>query len=388
MSLNAGSETISGEKQMASHLGILYRWSNTLHTYFPVLRYWQVTGLAVFSMGVVLARSCQLMVVAEALGFVGKADSVHRRLKRWLANEQIEMAVVIPLWIQWVLSSYAGEELEMLVDETKLGSRIGVLMVSLAYRGRAIPLIWRCYREGDAAAYPAEGQVGMIVAMLATVKPYLPLGCRCRVQADQGIGNSSRLMRALHKAGWHFLFRVKETRMFTTRSGFRFCLRDIAFQGRQGAVIGWLYTRSYRLVLGTLHVIWLEGYDEPWFLFTNDPLAHATAYARRFWQEEGFRDLKSGGWQWQGSFVRDPQHMQRLILVLALAYAWMTTLGTLSFSLPIAVRQQIVAADEQARFSVFRQGLRSFKRLIFFAHRYIHVDLFFLPLPASHPLLC
>jgi hypothetical protein len=228
----------------------------------------------------------------------------------------------------------------------------------------------------------------MIVAMLVTIKPYVPPGCHCRVQADQGIGNSSHLMRKVTKAGWHFLFRVKESSMFTTRSGFRSRLRDIAFQGRQGAAIGWLYTRSHRMVLGTLHVIWRAGYDEPWFLFTNDPLVRATVYARRFWQEEGFRDLKSGGWHWGDSFVRDPQHMQRLILVLALAYAWMSTLGTLSFSLPNALRQQIVAADEQPRFSVFRQGLRNFKRLIFLAHRYIHVDLFFLPLPASHMLLC
>lgn len=373
---------------MPSYQQLLYRWSNTVHTHFPVLTYWQVMSLALFSLGVVLARSCQMMIVAEALGFAGKADTVHRRLKRFVANEQLDMEIIIPLWIKWVMSSFTGDELDVLVDETKLGHRIGVLMVSLAYRGRAIPLIWHCYREGQSEAYPAEGQVQMIVRMLTILRPYLPADCRYRVQADQGIGNSSTLMRKLAQAGWSFLFRVKESSMFTTRSGFRFRLRDMALERQSGSVIGCLYTRSHRIVPGRLHLIWPTGYDEPWFLFTNDPLLHAAAYARRFWQEESFRDLKSGGWHWDVSFVRDPGHMQRLVLVLALAYAWMTTLGTLAFSLPHNLRQQILAADEQGRFSVFRQGIRIFKRLIFLAQWRIHVDLFFLPLPSSHPLLC
>lgn len=372
---------------MPSYTQILYRWSHTLHTHFPVLNYWQVMSLALFSLGVVLARSCQLMVVAEELGFAGKADTVQRRLKRFVANQHMCMDAVLACWIKWVLASFAGAELDFLVDETKLGRRIGVLMVSLAYRGRAIPLIWRCYQAGRADAYPPEGQVQIIVDLLAQVKPHIPAGCRFRIQADQGIGNSSRLMRRLARDGWTFLFRVKETSMFTTRSGFRFRLRDIAFERGQGSARGLLFTRSHRIVSGTLHVVWAQEYDEAWFLFTNDPVLSGKVYARRFWQEESFRDLKSGGWHWDVCFIRDPYHMQHLILVLALAYAWMATLGTLSFALPEPIRHQFVASDED-RFSVFRQGLRCFKRLIFVAQRFIYVDLFFLPLPSSHPLLC
>jgi hypothetical protein len=346
-----------------------------------------VVSLALFSLGVVLARSCQLMVVAEELGFAGTAETVHRRLKRFIANAQMSMEAVIACWIQWVLASFAGDDLDFLVDETKLGQRIGVLMVALAYRGRAIPLIWRCYREGRAADYPSEGQVQMIVGMLEQIRPFIPPGCRFRVQADQGIGNSSSLMRKLDRAGWKFFFRVKETNLFTTRGGFRFRLREVACARQQGSAIGWLYTRAYRMVVGRLHVLWDEEYTQPWFLFTNDPLLSGTTYARRFWQEESFRDLKRGGWHWDASYIRDPAHMQRLILGLALAYGWMASLGTLTFSLPDTIRQQI-GAEHETSFSVFRQGIRSFKRLIFLAERFIHVDLFFLPLPAAPPLLC
>jgi len=372
---------------MSSTENQVYQWAKVLHSRFPTLGYWQIVTLALFSLGVVLARSCQIMLVAEELGFIGKADTVGKRLKRFLSNNRLEIDRIFPYWIEWVLSSYSGNEFDFLVDETKLGNRMGIMMVSLAYRQRAIPLIWRCYKANDKDAYPEEGQVQMILDMLKQIKPYIPAGCRYRIQADQGIGNSSTLMRQLDKAGWIYLFRVKETSMFTSLGGFRFRLRDIAEQGRQGNAQGWLFTRSYRLVRGTLHVIWAEGYDQCWFLFTNDPLLSGHVYARRFWQEEGFRDLKSGGWRWDDSFIRDPEHMQRLILVLALAYAWIATLGTLSFRLPSLLRQQIVAADE-SRYSVFRQGVRIFKRLRYIAPHAIYLGLFFVPTNGRHPLLC
>jgi len=356
----------------------VYQWAKVIHSHFPVLGYWQVLNFALFSIGIVLARSCQVLLVAEELGFMGKADTVERRLKRFLDNDCLDSEKLFPFWIKWLLSSYVGDELDLLVDETKLGKRMGILMVSIAYRQRAIPLIWRCYKANDKAAYPAEGQVQLIVDMLQQVKPYIPKGCRYRVQADQGIGNSSQLMRALDREGWQYLFRVQETSMFTTMSGFRFRLRDVAWQRRNGTAHGWLFTRSHRMVRGVLHVIWMDGYEVPWLLFTNDPLLSGGVYARRFWQEEGFRDLKSGGWRWDDSFIRDPEHMQRLIHVLALAYAWIATLGTLSLNLPSALRQQIVAADE-SRFSVFRQGVRIFKRLRYLDPHAIFFGLFFVP---------
>ncbi len=46
-----------------------------------------------------------------------------------------------------------------------------------------------------------------------------------------------------------------------------------------------------------LRVVWVVGYKDFWCLITNDPTAQADHYAIRYWQEAGFRDLKSDGWQ-------------------------------------------------------------------------------------------
>jgi hypothetical protein len=369
---------------MTSNQKVLYRWAYSIHSHFGELGYWQVLNLALFSLGVVMARSCQVNVVAEELSFAGKADSVARRFKRLLANEGLDMGQLLPLWVKWVLSSFAGTDIYLLVDETKLGQRIGVMMISLAYRGHAIPLLWCCYREGIASAYPSMGQVDLIMQMLAQIKPCIPPECHVWVLADQGIGNSSALMRKLKCAGWRFLLRVQEASMFTTRSGMRFRLGEMAT--RTGSAQGVLYTRG-RMVVGILHIIWSAEYEQPWFLFTNDPTLRGQSYAYRAWQEQSFRDLKSGGWHWDKSFIRDPEHMQRLLLILALAYAWMATLGTLSATLPPVLLRQIVGADE-AKFSVFRHGIRVYKRLCAIAVDRIHTNLFFIPKTTAHPLLC
>jgi len=105
-----------------------------------------------------------------------------------------------------------------------------------------------------------------------------------------------------------------------------------------------------------VHVLWAKGQREPWCLVTNDPLVVGDWYAVRVWQEESFRDLKGGGWQWQRSRVWVPDHADRLVLVLALAYAWTLTHGTLALHSPDLLRQ--VTRGTRKRFSLFRCGLR------------------------------
>ena len=91
-------------------------------------------------------------------------------------------------------------------------------------------------------------------------------------------------------------------------------------------------------------------------------LAHVLS-ALRWWQEESFKDLKSGGWQWQASHLTDPQRMQHLVLVMALAYAWWISLGTYVWSQPPRFRAETATPDELLRLSLFRLGRRFVKRV-------------------------
>jgi len=360
------------------NLQLLYQWIKTVGRHFPTLKKWQATGLAIFSYGIVVAEACQVSKVAEGLALLGKIPSVERRLRRWLDKDEIEIGGCWESWVKWVWSACELPRAILLVDETKLGERIGVMMVSLAYGGRAIPLVWRCYWANDAEAYPSQGQVLLIWGLLARVVEWLPPRARPLVEMDRGLGHSSAMLRALQTLPLHYLVRVKATARFTSSRGHGSLLSDLIKPGESLACSGTLFTRQ-RTVSVQLRLVWEIAQAEPWCLVTNDPSLRAAGYAVRMWQEESFRDLKSGGWQWQRSLVRLPRRAERLVLALALAYAWMLSQGTLlAYAEPALQRE--VCADRFNKYSLFRSGLRFFKRFVQVDVSKLYLGLFFAPL--------
>ena len=115
---------------------------------------------------------------------------------------------------------------------------------------------------------------------------------------------------------------------------------------------------------------------KPWLLVTNWPQAQNRWYSLRRWEEVAFKDLKSSGWQWQRSHVRLPAHANRLWLVLAVATAWMSSLGTQVIRSP-ALRRELTRG-KRGEFSVVQLGLRLFSRWVALGRRLVY-DLFFVP---------
>jgi hypothetical protein len=347
----------------------LYQWSEEIARRMPKLGKWQVTGLALFSLGVVWSERSTLTKIAEKLAQFGQPDSLERRLQRWLSNPRIDIRVCLSWWVRWVLAGFDHERLVLLVDETKLGKHLSIMMVGVAYQQRCIPLVWRCY-------HTHEGQVKLISQLLQVIADAVELKHPPLVQADRGIGTSPALIKAVQGLGWRYLFRVQNHTKVMTRKGHYVALqRLVSKPGQRWSGYGVAFKKRGR-VRAYVHVIWAKGQAEPWCLVTNDPMVVGEWYAVRIWQEEGFRDLKGGGWQWQRSRVWQPDHADRLVLVLALAYAWTLTHGTLALHTPELLRR--VTRGTRKRFSVFRCGLRLLTQLLA-RHEPVWPGLFFAP---------
>jgi hypothetical protein len=126
---------------------LLYQWIDELAHRMPCLGKWQVTGLALFSLGVVWAERSTLTKVAEKLAAFGAPDSLERRFQRWVSNPRIDIGVCLTWWVRWVVKAFDHDRLVLLVDETKLSNHLSVMMVGVAYEQRCIPLVWRCYQR-------------------------------------------------------------------------------------------------------------------------------------------------------------------------------------------------------------------------------------------------
>ena len=356
----------------------LYRLSAESEQRFPSLGKWQARGLALACWGLIIQEQCQLSRMAEALPEWGVFNTVRQRLKRWISNSRIGVTSACYEWIGWVWSSCQFSRPVLLVDETKLSDRLAVMRVSLAFEGRAIPLLWRCYYASSAMDYPQQGQVLLIYGLVAHVLSALPSHVRPLVQMDRGLANSSAMLRALKALKVDFLVRVKATSRFTSRRGHSQLLHQMVKYGETVAAHGTLFGRDHQIT-GSIYLTWELSQAEAWCLFSNDPHLAGHRYALRWWQEESFKDLKSGGWQWHTSHVRCPLCMERLILVMAISYAWMLSLGVLLGEAPPSVQRQVATRDGLLTASLFRLALRWFKRLLHCSPHAFQVTLWFAP---------
>ena len=333
--------------------GIVYGLYKQIVKQLP-LKKWQGLGLAALSAGIVEARSCWLSAAAERLGMYGKADSMTRRFQRLVSNSRIDVETCCTNWVSWVMSTWHEGQVILLVDETKLANHLSMMMVGLAYRERCIPLAWCCYPQD---AWPMS-QVDLIDHLLGVVAAGLPAGWIPLVEADRGIGTSPELVRRVAARGWYFLFRVQSTTRFLAADGQICAVRQLARRGKSFSGFGQVFKDAGWLD-AYVHVIWHKRFAQPWCLITNSPFIHGSAYAFRAWQEQGFRDLKSGGLHWNRSRIWNPDHANRLMLAIALAYAWLLSLGTTVIRSGRASRSAFTRGSRR-RYSVFRLGLRHY----------------------------
>jgi hypothetical protein len=342
---------------------LLYQFEQLLSAHLPCLNGWQQANVALFSYGVIRAESCQQGAIARAVSCAEQVESNTRRFRRWLDNPAVDLAAFFEAWSRWVVSSVGGEAITLLVDETKLHDRIGVMMVGLAWQGRCLPLAWRTYRANSRVEYPAEGQVGMIRTLLEQVKAGVGESRPVLVLADRGIGCSPDLCRAVAALGWQYLFRVTcQTKVVTAEADY--AIAQQVQPGEIWAQAGTVFKQRGRIPAHA-RALWADGYDEPWALVTNDDSLTGHEYARRNWQEQSFRDLKSGGWHWGESRIRSPHHVANLLVILAIAYTWMIALG--SQAVAAGLSQPLVRRPDgtfRRLWSLFREGLRYFVQVV------------------------
>lgn len=325
---------------------LLYQWGERIDKGFASLGRWQKGTLTLLSYGMVMAQSCRLSKVCQHLSGKAENGNLERRMQRWLANERIVIQPLLRWWVSWVLRLWGKGSLLILVDETRLGNHVAVMMVGLAYQGSAIPLLWRAYAVQD---YPPEGQVGLLNGLLDELRALIPPDQALLLLADRGLGTSPTWQAHLSDSGWPYLLRVQRSSRIRLLGHKPQPLWRLVGYGQSWSGRGEVFKKA-GWQSKWVYLVWEVGFSEPMCLFSNQSDLSASLYARRFYHEASFRDLKSDGFQWQTSRIWLPSHVERLLLALALALLWSLVEGTKAFYFyPLTVRQQ--------RLSVFRCGL-------------------------------
>ena len=367
----------------------VYQWTTEVTTHLPHLSRPQATVLALWSLGMVLARSCALTAVANFLAtWQGrKPNSVRQQLrelcyeaaaKRGVPRHEVAVEPCFAPLLAWVLRWWDGHQLVLALDATALGERFVVLAVSVVYRGCAVPVAWTVLAANQPHAWRREW-----LRMLRQVRPAVPAPWTVIVLADRGL-YARWLFRRIVRLGWHPFLRIKAGGTFRPLPGTRFQpLRTLVPRpGTRWHGQGVAFVKYPSRLACTLLACWEAGYPEPWFILTDLPPESSAAcwYGLRAWIEQGFKITKRGGWQWQRARMTDPERAARLWLAVAVATLWVLSVGgAADHSVPPSTLLDLTAALGQARrqrratrlrlVSVFRQGWNAILVALLNQHR-------------------
>ncbi|HKB35094.1 MAG TPA: transposase [Gemmataceae bacterium] len=319
-----------------SRLPQLYAWLATLTSAFAHLSAAQLRGLAWFSFGMILARSCSVTAVAAQLAdFLGqKFDTVKQRLREWYCEadakagthrRQLDVRTCFAPLLGWIRRDWPSRQLALALDATTLGQRFVTLDISVVYRGCAVSVAWRILPA--LARHPWKEEW---LRLLRDLRGQLPPDWTVIVLTDRGL-YAKWLFQAIQRQGWHPFMRINTGGSFRPQGEKqrRALATLVPPVGQQWKGVGEAFKDAPKRLRCTLLTRQDAGYADPWLVVTDlaPESAEVCWYGLRAWIEQGFKRLKSGGWDWQNTHMTDPRRAERLWLVLAVSTWWCLRVG-------------------------------------------------------------
>ncbi len=321
-----------------SHPEPLSQWVETVSSAFPKLSRPQAKVLAYWSYGMVLAKSCGITLVCAALSLqMGSSEkSLLQRLREWCygtddkkghKRRELDVSTCFAPLVQWILSLWPADQprLALALDATTLKKRFTVLVISVVYRGCAIPVAWKVVGAEQKGAWQPYW-----LDLLKHLAGCVPEHWTVIVMSDRGL-YAPWLYAKIVSLGWHPFMRINKQGHFRPQGEGKFRSLASAVPTSGSAWCGKVdcFSQETSRLQCTLLARWDEGYEEVWLIVTDLAPAQATAvwYGMRSWIEGGFKDTKRGGWHWHQTKMTDPERAERLWLAIAVATLWAVSVG-------------------------------------------------------------
>jgi hypothetical protein len=303
----------------------------------------QLDTLGIILVGVVQSMSSQLAKIARAMPLDTTALAKEQRLRRFLDTERLSVSDHYHPLVRASLHGLTGQRVQLLIDRVLLRNQHNILVVSLGFRRRSIPLVWQALPHRGASGL--EDQQALIQAAVALLPPKV----RISVHGDSEFRSRS-VFGWLRAQGYDALLGVRgDVRLdgegLGAASGQPLTHVVPPLPGQAAGGRRRHHRTSPVCYLNTVHVgeedrvgpvnllAWWERDDDGQVILhavmTNLPAIPATkAYGkRRMWIETVFRDWQSQGFHLDQCGLPDTNRVARLLLVLAIAYLWLVSVG-------------------------------------------------------------
>jgi len=315
-----------------------------------------INVLAAFVSGIVQSKSVRLDDVVEEVASASKVQSQIMQLRRWLKNESVDVELCYLPFIEVVINSLAKQTLVLIIDGSVMARGCMTLMVSIAYQGRAIPLLW-VTRKAKKGHFPEDMHIELIRSVKAMLPDLAQLVC-----LGDGEFDGTQWLQTIAGFGWKYVCRTAKTSIFYEEEE-RFAIQDICpARGGYTEIAGVEFTDTHSIRVNAV-AYWGRKYKEPIYLVTNCPTGGEAFmwYRKRFKIETLFSDLKGRGFNLQKSGLHDPERVSRLLIAAALAYIWIVYLGALALQ---NGWNKIIHRTDRCDLSLFQLGKRLLSYLL------------------------
>ena len=335
-------------------------WMHQICKLRPNQRITQVRNFVWLMIGIYQSHSVYLSKIALKIPGPAKLVSTTRRLSRFLDNPAIHVREWYqPIAQQWLQAQWQClKEIRLIVDGTKIGFGHQLLMVSLAYRKRAIPIAWTWVKHvrGHSSAYKQ-------LTLLNYVRTLLPCDAAIFLVGDCEFG-SVEVLKWLDQWHWFYVLRQKsDTCLWFGTSNEWKPFGSFIQKAGQSFWLGHGYLTAKEIYPTNLLIHWGVGEEEPWCLATNlpDRVMALKYYQRRMWTEELHGDLKDHGFDLESTMLHDFERLSRLTLAVAFLYVWLISIGGRTIHQGL---RHLVDRNDRRDLSVFQIGLRYIERML------------------------
>lgn len=339
------------------NLALCHKWLRKLRELREGEHEARLKSFAWLIVGIYLSCSVHLSKVARETAGEAVNNSKARRLARILDNHHIHVREWHDPTARSILEDIAarGLEIRLIADGSKVGSGHQLLMVSVAYRRRSIPIVWT-WVKGKRGHSSARKQM----ALLAHVRSLIPEGATVSIVGDSEFG-AIPVVELLEKWEWLYTLRQKgnhQVRLSDQETWQRF--DELVDRGESHWFADARLTKEHAHETN-LVAHWEKGEKEPWLLATNRTSKRVSlqAYRKRAWIEEMFGDFKKHGFDLESTHLRHFLRLSRLTLAVVLIYLWLVSFGS---SIIKRGLRRLVDRNDRRDLSIFRIGYDSVKR--------------------------
>lgn len=298
-------------------------------------------------------RTVNLTQIAAAFKTNVKEESSYRRVCRFFTGFSFDMSTIVIL----VLRLFPlGNKYLLVLDRTnwKWGkSPINILMLSVAYLGISIPLFWVVLDlEGNSCTKDRIDILKRVLDRLGREEIQALLADR------EFVGTEWFQFLIAEKIP--FVIRIKQNSVLTIEGNIRIAAGQLRkWLGKKRVINHRANLWNCSLFVSIERRKWAK---EQMIVVSNCEFESPLEMYRRRWEIETlFGCLKTRGFRMEDTHMTDPEKIEKLVFVLAIAFCWAYRTGD------IAAQENPIETKTHGRKarSLFREGLNLIRRTIF-----------------------